>query len=293
MTQNDLETETINAPEFLQGQAIDSHVHFWKYNRQRDAWITDEMKLLQQDYLPEQLALNAKRNAVDGCVAVQADSSEAETYFLVELAKTHPFIRGIVGWVDLLASNLEERLAHFSVNKSIKGYRHIVQAESNNFLLRQDFQQALRALGPYSYTYDLLIYHYQLAAAVDFAGRLPSQAIIIDHCAKPDIKNKDINQWRFFMRQLGQMPHVHCKLSGLFTEAAWREWRPGDFYPYLDCVFEAFGTDRLIFGSDWPPILLSGAYVQWKSLLEKYMENFSREDVEKIFRTNAIRFYHL
>jgi L-fuconolactonase len=128
---------------------------------------------------------------------------------------------------------------------------------------------------------------------VEFAGRFPDQPMMLDHCAKPNIRNKEIREWAGLMKEMAKLPHVSCKLSGLFSEATWKHWIPADFYPYLDTVFEAFGTDRLVFGSDWPVILVSGIYVQWKSLLEKYMENYSLEDIEKVFYSNAIRFYNL
>ena len=271
---------------------IDSHVHFWKYTKKRDVWM-DDMKILKQDYLPEHLSLTLKRNEVDGVIAVQADQSEVETRFLVELSKTHPIIKGVVGWIDLRAANLEEKLAEFSQYSIIKGYRHIVQGEPEDFLLREDFQRGVSALKPYNYTYDILIYPRQLKAAANFVGKFPDQKLIIDHCAKPDIKNKKIDEWKTGMEEIARHPNVYCKLSGLFTEAAWKEWSPSDFYPYLDIVFKAFGTDRLIFGSDWPVILVSGIYVQWKSLIEKYMENFPEEEKQKVFGENAVRFYEL
>jgi L-fuconolactonase len=273
--------------------AIDTHVHFWKYDKVRDAWITDDMKTLQQDYLPHTLASTLSRNGVSGCVAVQADQSELETLFLIELAKTHSIIKGVVGWIDLQKENVEERLQYFSRFPVVKGWRHIVQGEPDDFLLRPAFQRGVQALQPYHYTYDVLIYPRQLKAALDFAGKFPEQKLVIDHCAKPGIRDKKIDEWAVGMKEIAKHPHVCCKLSGLFTEAKWKHWSPAEFYPYLDVVFEAFGTDRLLFGSDWPVILLSGMYVQWKSLLEKYMENFDWEDKEKVFSKNAIRFYDL
>jgi len=168
-----------------------------------------------------------------------------------------------------------------------------VQGEPLEFLLRDDFQRGVAALKAFNYTYDLLVYHYQLHPATQFVAQFPDQKIVIDHCAKPDIKNKEINEWAKYMREIAAHPNVCCKLSGLFTEAAWKEWSAGEFYPYLDVVFEAFGVDRLMFGSDWPVILVSGMYVQWKSLLEKYMENYSEEDRAKVFGLNAVNFYNL
>jgi L-fuconolactonase len=272
---------------------IDTHVHFWKYDKKRDAWITDKMKVLQQDYLPQTISGTLSRNEMDGCVAVQADQSEFETHYLVELAKTHAIIKGVVGWIDLQNENVEERLHYFSQYPIIKGYRHVVQSEPDDFLLRANFQRGVKALQPYNYTYDILVYHRQLTAVLGFVSKFPEQKLVIDHCAKPDIAHKNIEEWARLMREVAMQPNVYCKLSGLFTEAKWKDWSPADFYPYLDVVFEAFGTDRLLFGSDWPVMLLSGIYVQWKSLLEKYMENFEPEEREKVFGMNAVAFYGL
>ena len=285
--------DDMNSDSESTGSAIDTHVHFWKYDKKRNTWITNDMKILQKNYLPENLALSFKRNEVEGCVAVQADPSELETLFLIELAKTHSVILGVVGWVDLQAANVEERLEYFSQFPIIKGFRHVVQSEPKDFLLRPNFLRGVSILKQFGYTYDILIYHYQLEATVKFVEQFPGQKMIIDHCAKPDIRKKDINDWRTYMMKIGNNPDVYCKLSGLLTEASWQNWSAADFYPYLDTVFEAFGTDRLVFGSDWPVILLSGIYVQWKSLLEKYMEGFKQEERDKVFRLNAIKFYNL
>jgi L-fuconolactonase len=272
---------------------IDTHVHFWKYDKIRDAWITDDMKILQQDYLPQTIAGTLNRNGIDGCVAVQADQSEFETHYLVELAKTHSIIKAVVGWVDLQKDNIEERLEYFSQYKIIKGYRHVVQSEPDDFLFGKQFRRGVGALARYNYTYDVLIYHRQLKAAIDFVSQFPEQKLVIDHGAKPDIAHKGIHEWASSMKEIAQQPNVYCKLSGLFTEAKWKEWSPADFYPYLDVLFDAFGTNRLMFGSDWPVMLLSGIYVQWKSLLEKYMEGLEEEEREKVFGGNAVRFYNL
>ena len=273
---------------------IDSHVHFWKYDKLMDVWITKDMIILQEDYFPEHLALTFQRNEIDGCVAIQSDQSEVETRFLSELSLTHPIIKGVVGWIDLKNENIEERLSHFfSLYPAIKGYRHIVQSEPDEFLLNKDFQRGIAALKPYDYTYDILIYSYQLKSATEFVSRFPEQKFVVDHCAKPEIRNGDSHEWDILIRELAKHPNTYCKLSGLFTEARWKEWKAGEFYPYFDTVFEAFGTDRLLFGSDWPVMLLSGIYIQWKSLIEKYMEQFSLEEKENVMGLNAMRFYKL
>ena len=291
------ETDSIrtfpNTPPAGGDGGIDSHVHFWKYDKIRDAWITDKMKTLQQNYLPETITGTLKRNGIYGCIAVQADQSELETLFLTELAKTHPVIKGVVGWIDLQNENIEERLDYFSQYTIIKGWRHIVQEEPDDFLLRPTFLRGISALQQYNYTYDVLIYHRQLKAVLEFVTKFPEQKMVIDHCAKPDIAGKKIDEWAVLMKEIAKHPNVYCKLSGLFTEAKWKQWSPAEFYPYLDIVFNAFGTDKLLFGSDWPVILLSGMYVQWKSLLEKYMEDFNIDEKGKIFGKNAMRFYNL
>lgn len=272
---------------------IDSHVHFWNYDAAKDSWITDNMGLLRQDYLPQHLSALAKENEIDGCVAVQADQHERETFFLTELSKTNPFIKGVVGWVDLQDKHIAERLEYFSRFPMVKGWRHIVQAEPDDFLERKDFQAGIRALSTYGYTYDLLINHLQLKPAVKLVSKFPNQRFAIDHCAKPDVKNKNITDWKMYMKEMAAYPHVYCKLSGLFTEANWKAWTTGDFYPYLDTVFEWFGTDRLLFGSDWPVLQLSGTYSQWKWLIMQYMERYAEAERQKVLGMNAAQFYNL
>lgn len=270
---------------------IDSHVHFWKYNKADLHWIDRNMKILQKDYLPSDLELTLKRNHVDGCIAVQAITAEVETRFLAELANSHPFIKGVVGWADLKADNAEKKLTELKEYSSIVGIRHIVQSEPDDFLYDKKFRAGISLLKEFGYTFDLLIYSRQLKAAVDFVRAFPEQSFIIDHCAKPDIKNRELENWRKGISDLAMFPNVSCKLSGLITEAGWKDWSPADFYPYLDVVFESFGTERLMFGSDWPVLLLSGIYVQWKSLLEKYMEKYLMEQKEAVFGLNALNIY--
>ena len=272
---------------------IDSHIHFWKYDRARYSWIDNNMKILQKDHLPEHVAQTFQRNGVDGCIAVQAEASEFETRFLVELAATHPVIRGVVGWVDLTSKDVVKRLSSFTHHTIIKGYRHIVQSEADDFMQRTDFRNGIAALMDYRYTYDILIYPRQLPAAVNLVKAFPEQAFILDHCAKPVIKDHQLTGWKEHITELARYPNVFCKLSGLITEASWKSWSPKDFYPYLDVVFEQFGATRLMFGSDWPVMLLSGMYVQWKSLLEKYMQGFIPDDRDSVFGGTAMAVYGL
>lgn len=272
---------------------IDAHVHFWNYHKVRDAWITDEMKLLQRDFLPTDLTNEIKENNVEGIVAVQADPSENETLFLLNLAEKNPVIKGVVGWIDLQNKHVEKKLLYYSNVPIIKGFRHIVQSEPKGFLLNEKFLNGIQYLNNFQFTYDILIYENQLQEAIEFVNKFPSQKFIIDHCAKPSIKNKSIHQWKQLMKVIAQNENVFCKISGLITEATWNQWNDEAFYPYLDAVFDFFGTDRILFGSDWPVMLLSGNYLKWKKLVEQYMEPFSTEQKQKVFRENAIAFYNL
>lgn len=270
---------------------IDSHVHLWKYDRGRDGWITDAMAVLQRDFLPADLEPLARVHGIDGVIAVQASQSEEETEFLADLAAAHPLIRGVVGWVDLLDPEVEGRLERFAGLPVIRGWRHIVQGEPAGFLRRREFQAGVRTVGRHGYTYDLLLYHHQLEEAAAFIDALGDQKLIIDHCAKPDVRSGTLDPWEKWMRRIARHPGVCCKLSGLLTEARWGAWREDDFRPYLDVVFDAFGPGRLVFGSDWPVVLLSGDYARWKNLVDSYMGSFTAEIRRAVFGANAARFY--
>ncbi len=273
---------------------IDSHQHFWKYHPIKDAWITDDMSVIQADFLPHHLLDILQQNGVDGCVAVQADQSETETEFLLELAADHPFVKGVVGWIDLRAANLAERLAYYAQFEKLKGFRHIVQGEPDPaFLLRDDFCQGIQALAPYDLTYDILVYPIQLAAVEQFVQRFPAQRLVIDHMAKPYCKTGEIKAWEESMRAIAAAPNVYCKISGLVTEADWQRWKPADFAPYLDVVLEAFGPQRLMYGSDWPVCLLAGEYAQVKGLVTDYISRLSAAEQTAVMGGNAAAFYKL
>jgi L-fuconolactonase len=280
---------------------IDAHQHFWHYQPSRDTWIGDNMPVLKRDYLPKDLLPDLRANGIDWTIAVQADQSEAQTLFLLELARQSPFIAGVVGWVDLCAPDAGDRIQYFSGFQKLRGFRHVAQSEPDDrFLVREDFLSGVAMLGAFDLTYDILIYARQLPAAVELVERLPEQAFVLDHVAKPNLakpklggRSCEFDNWVQGIRALARNPRVYCKLSGLITEADWRGWRADDFKPYLDIVFDAFGADRLMFGSDWPVCLLAGTYAQVKGLIEEYACGFERSAHEKIFGGNAARFYRL
>lgn len=273
---------------------IDAHQHFWKYSPTRHAWIGEEMSVLKRDFLPSDLSTIYERNSVIGCVAVQADGSEEETEFLLQLAIENDFIKGVVGWVDLQDKNVEARLHHYQPFKKLKGFRHVVQDEPDpNFMLRDDFRAGLKALEGFDYTYDILIYPHQLDAAIRTVQDFPRVKFVLDHIAKPDIENSKMADWLPKIKILAQSPNIYCKVSGMVTEAAWKNWRQEDFAPYLESVTEAFGIKRLMFGSDWPVCLLSGNYEEVLGIVKTHMTQYSTADQEQLFYKNALSFYRL
>ena len=272
---------------------LDSHQHFWKYDPHRDSWIDENMKTLRRDFLPKDLDPILEKNGINGCIAVQADQSEHETEFLLSLTKNNSFIKGVVGWVDLRADNIEERLAHYSSNNLLKGVRHIVQAEPDDFMLGEKFKYGISLLTQFGLTYDILVLPPQLPATIQFVNKFPSQKFVIDHMAKPNIKKGEMVAWKNNMEELAKSPNIYCKISGLVTEADWKNCKKEDFSPYLDLIFKAFGVDRIMFGSDWPVCKLAAEYRQQLEIIESYISSFSSEDKKKIMGENTIRFYNI
>jgi L-fuconolactonase len=273
---------------------IDAHQHFWKYDPVRDAWITEAMQAIRRDFLSEDFEEERVANGIDASITVQADQSEKETTFLLELAEHNPKIAGVVGWVDLCSPGIAERLRFFLRYGKLCGFRHVAQAEPDErFLMRESFVRGVQCLREYGFAYDILIYPKQLPAALELVAAVPEQRFVIDHLAKPGIRTNSSTEWAKHMRAIAQNPNVFCKISGLVTEADWRGWKKADFKPYLDVVFEAFGAERLMFGSDWPVCLLAASYRQVKEIVEDYLRDFSEDEKGKVFGENAIRFYGL
>jgi L-fuconolactonase len=272
---------------------IDTHQHFWKYNSTDFGWVTDNMRILRKDYLPDELEVILKNNQVNGCIAVQADQSETETNYLLELEASNSFISGVVGWIDLRNPYLDERLQHYKQFAKLKGFRHILQSEEPAFMLQDDFLKGINLLQKYNFTYDILIYPKHLAAALELVKQFPLQSFVIDHMAKPDVNNKEIEAWEKGIRAISNCANVSCKLSGLVTEANWQTWTNQDLVPYINTIVQAFGIDRIMFGSDWPVCLLASAYDRWLSVVKDFFSEYPIEDQEKIFSQNAINFYHL
>lgn len=273
---------------------IDSHQHFWSYSAAEYPWIGAGMERIARDYLPADLAAVAAPQGIGGSVAVQARQSVAESRWLLGLAEASPIIRGVVGWVDLRSAGVAAELAELSAHEKFVGVRHVVQDEPDpRFVLGADFVRGLRQLRPYGLTYDLLIYPQQLPAAVQLVAMLPEQPFVLDHLAKPRIKTGAIQEWRRDVEALAQHGNVCCKVSGMVTEADWRGWKPADFTPYLDVVLQAFGPERLMFGSDWPVCLLAGEYAEVVGIVADFFGRLSAAEQQFIWGGTATRFYGL
>ncbi|MEH0152656.1 amidohydrolase family protein [Limibacter armeniacum] len=271
---------------------IDAHHHLWKYSPKEHAWISEDMEVLKRDFLPAALWAEMQQAGYVGCVAVQASQSEQETQFLLSESSINPFMLGVVGWVNLSHPNIRERLSYFSNFSDFKGVRHVLQDEDDDqFMLREAFVRGIEALQEFGLTYDLLIFPKHLPYAIELVKRFPEQPFVIDHIAKPDIKMGQMEPWKSQIQLIAQNPNVYCKLSGMVTEADWKNWTPAQLHHYLDIVVEAFGTDRLMIGSDWPVCTLAGDYKNVMEAVESYFTDPS--DREKVLGENAIRFYGL
>lgn len=273
---------------------IDSHQHFWIYNPQRDTWINEAMARIRKDFLPWDLHPLLRDNGVSGCIVVQADQSEEETDFLLGLAESYAFIKGVVGWVDLQGENIGERLAHYSTYEKFKGVRHIVQDEPDrNFMGGKAFQNGIGELSKYDLTYDILIHPDQLASAIALVSTFPQQRFVINHLAKPSVSKGFDSVWASHLEMLASHPNVFCKLSGLVTQVDNYSWDQDQLTPFLSFALECFGPNRLMFGSDWPVSLLAASYNQVIEMMAQFLTDLPPSEQEKIMSGNAIRFYGL
>jgi len=273
---------------------IDSHQHFWKYEPIKHDWIDDSMAVIRKDFMPSDLQKVYAENEIDGCIAVQADQTLEETDFLLKLSAKNDFIKGIVGWVDFRAENIDDVLKHYSQFEKIKGFRHVVQGEADhNFLLRPAFLRGISKLEKYNFTYDILIFPHQLGATLEFVKKFPNQKFVIDHIAKPYIKDGFYDGWAALMTEIGKQKNVYCKLSGMITEADFDQWTPQQIEPYMNLVLNAFGSEKIMFGSDWPVCLVAGNYNKVKEIVINFIANLSSKEQVSIMGENTVKFYNL
>ncbi|MFZ0395011.1 MAG: amidohydrolase family protein [Terracidiphilus sp.] len=273
---------------------IDAHQHFWRYDAAEYGWITGEMVPLKRDFLPSDLQPLLGGIAFDGSIAVQARHSMDETRWLLELAQAHEFVRGVVGWVDLCSPDAPRHLEQLAGNPKLVGIRHAAQDEPDDeFLLRPDFCRGVALLSQYGLAYDILIFPRHLRVAATFARRFPEQRFVLDHIAKPLIAQQAMEPWNKDVRALAALANVHCKLSGMVTEARWKQWTRDDFQLYLDTVLEAFGPGRLMIGSDWPVSTLAADYRSTMGIVVDFIEELSAAEKDAILGGNCAAFYRL
>jgi L-fuconolactonase len=271
---------------------IDAHQHFWRYDAAEYEWIDESMTALRRDFLPEDLQKELRGAGFEGSIAVQARQSLEETRWLLALADQHPFIAGVVGWVDLQSDALEEQIESVRHPKLV-GVRHVVQSEADGFLARPRFRRGIARLERDGLAYDILIYARQLGEAIYFASAFPDQRFVLDHLGKPDIRAGAFDTWRRDLDRLAALPNVWAKLSGMVTEADWRRWTRAELHRYVDAAFEAFGAERLMIGSDWPVCTVAGTYRQVMEVVITALER--RPSVERgyVLGGTAAKFWNL
>jgi L-fuconolactonase len=273
---------------------IDAHQHFWKFNPVRDSWITDEMAVIKKDFFPSDLKTILQQNDFEGSVVVQCDQSETENEFLLNAANEYDFIKGIVGWVNLQSPDVEERLAYYHSFEKMKGFRHVLQSETDRqLMLKEAFMNGISELQQFDFTYDILIYADQLKYIPKFVAAFPEQKFVMDHIGKPEIKDKKIEEWKKDIMQIAKYENVYCKISGMVTEADWKNWHRDDFIPYIETVLDAFGIERVMYGSDWPVCLVAASYEDTLNIVQQYFSSLSKSEQEMFFGKNAIEFYNL
>lgn len=273
---------------------IDAHHHLWQYTAADYAWINDGMKLLRRDFTAPEFKREMERAGVDGSVVVQASSTLNETRALLNAAKKFSFIRGVVGWVPLDDPDVEMDLEHFAADPKLRGVRHVLHDESDDdYMLREDFNRGIRTLLRFDLTYDILIFERHLPQTVEFVDRHPGQRFVVDHLAKPRVRDGVMSPWREWMFELAKRPNVYCKLSGLATEAEHGSWTKAQLAEYVDVVLNAFSAERVMFGSDWPVCLLAVSYEAWVGLVREEISKLSASEQERIWSGSAVEAYKL
>ncbi|WP_058189415.1 amidohydrolase family protein [Terracidiphilus gabretensis] len=275
-------------------QWIDAHHHLWRYSEAEYPWMSAQMQAIRRDFSVHDLAIEANVSGVTGTVAVQARQSVEETEWLLTVAQSSLLVKGVVGWVPLIDPNVTEWLDKWKSNPLLKGVRHILHDEADDeYMLRPDFNAGIRALMSYGLRYDLLIFERHLPQTISFVDQHPNQVFILDHIAKPRIRDGALDPWRINISRLAERPHVYCKLSGMATEANVDNWNSDTLKPYFDHVLEAFGPSRIMFGSDWPVLNLASSYATWVQIVDQWLSNLNKAEADAIRRDTAIRIYGL
>lgn len=273
---------------------IDAHHHLWRYNNRDYGWMSNDMIALRQNYLLPELEQVTRASGVTGTIAVQARQTLEETESLLQMAAANPLLQGVVGWVPLIAPNVADDLDRFAADPRLKGVRHVLHDEQDDFyMLRDDFNRGVSLLASRGLAYDILIFEKHLPQTLTFVDRHPNQIFVVDHIAKPKIRAGELSPWHKNLAELARRENVYCKISGMATEADWTAWTQEQLRPYFDAVLQAFGPSRLMFGSDWPVLTLAGSYQRWVETFRWFIADLSPHEQEQIGRGTAIRAYRL
>jgi L-fuconolactonase len=272
---------------------IDAHQHFWKYSAAEYGWIDEQMSIIRRDFLPSDLEREIRNAGVDGVVSVQARQTLEETLWLLSVATQNDFVKGVVGWAPLTEPSIRDELDLLRRNPRLRAIRHVVQAEPDGYLLRKDFNAGVSVLQEVGLAYDLLIHERQLPEATLFVDRHPDQVFVLDHLAKPRVKENRLDSWRLRIRELARRENVYCKVSGLVTEADFKAWTEAQLRPYLETVLEAFGPTRLMLGTDWPVCLVACPYGRWLDVVSRFAASLSSDEQASLFGHTAARAYGL
>jgi L-fuconolactonase len=281
-------------PEPIMSHKIDTHHHFWKYNAEEYNWIDEKMQKIRRDFLPDELEDTIQEVGVTGVISVQARQTLQETAWLLNLASEHAFILGVVGWAPLTSPSVGRDLERFARHPKFKAVRHVLHDEPDDFyMLRDDFNKGISVLKSLELTYDLLIFEKHLPQTMKFVDRHPYQRFVVDHLAKPRIREGILSPWRENLKELAKREQVSCKLSGLVTEADDESWTEGELFPYMEITMEAFGPERVMFGSDWPACLVAATYKRWFDAASRYIDQLSETEQQQIWHQTAQEAYHL
>jgi L-fuconolactonase len=273
---------------------IDAHHHFWHYDAAEYSWIDDSMSVLRRDFRPEDLQHEISQVGIEGVVTVQARQSLEETHWLLELAAQHELIKAVVGWVPLVDPYVKETLADLAYARNLRAVRHVVQDEPDDqFILRDDFNRGIDALGDFWLAYDILIFERHLPQTIKFVDRHPYQTFVLDHLAKPRARDGALEPWATELSKLAERENVYCKLSGLVTEAEWSNWSEAELSKYWEVILDAFTPRRIMFGSDWPVCLLACDYRSWYDLCRRFTSALSAQEQARIFGGTACEAYRI
>ena len=272
---------------------IDSHQHFWNYDPKKQEWITEDMSRIRRNFTPGDLYPLLQDAKLDGCIAVQADESLRETDYLLDLANQHEWILGVVGWADLGKDDLDQVLDQYASQEKLVGFREVLQSKDPRYMLREEFIRGLHKLKERGLVYDLLLFPNHLDATLDLLKKCPEQPMVIDHLAKPLIKNGEWKEWKKKMAPIAERELIYCKISGMVTEADWKKWKAEDLLPYLEIILELFGPDRLMYGSDWPVCLVAGEYEEVYRVVDDFTSQLSPSEKDRIMGETAAEFYKI